>query len=162
MTSTLSCPVPYEKETIIKSDSKQRMMSWWNWTESVSTSTKFRQVPLFMGFKKIGLDILRSLYFYLSMLLVWELYHCKFLILFSLFFCFCFVFALFLFACLFVCFCLSIIINQWASWYLLILLLLCNCENGVHSNSNPRLSADFIKKGRKCILTNSQEYYSYL
>ena len=30
----------YEKDTTVESDSKQKMMSWWNGTESGSTSTK--------------------------------------------------------------------------------------------------------------------------
>ena len=32
-------PVLDEKGTTIESDSKQKMMSWWNWTESSSSST---------------------------------------------------------------------------------------------------------------------------
>ena len=31
--------VPDEKDTTIESDSKQKIMSWWNWTESGTSST---------------------------------------------------------------------------------------------------------------------------
>ena len=37
--STFKKPVPDEKDTTIESDSTQKMMSWWNWTESGMSST---------------------------------------------------------------------------------------------------------------------------
>ena len=40
-TSTLNFLVPYEKDTTIESDSKQKMMSWWNRVNSGSTSIKW-------------------------------------------------------------------------------------------------------------------------
>ena len=44
---TLNFPIPYENNITIESDSKQRMMTYWNWAESVLTETKQEiQTPL--------------------------------------------------------------------------------------------------------------------
>ena len=37
--TTLKNPAPDKNDTRIESDSKQKMMSWWNWTESSSSIT---------------------------------------------------------------------------------------------------------------------------